>query len=411
MAHDNGGLRFAGSGLNWPSFLQAFGKDVVFLASEPYCAGASAFNDFVASCGRLVENRGVASDLCGYMKTYLGSLWSDRYILPNGQILPWPHPDLYVTGHICCSHAKWYQYAAELCSKPMFGIDWGCRTSIETDDSSLDYLLVQALECIDWIEKQSGRKFDDDLFIENALREMKANELWSEICFLNQSIPAPISENSLYSFFSFNLTNPQWEATIELFRQLKDETIDRVKRGIAGVAEERYRIATSASPQWAFLKDFRALERKFGAIPVISQYVMQWGTAWEFDGECFHTVTAPTRAEFSAGGRADWLRRYIDWRTSKNHSMQIWSSGEMHSKLLVAMVKQWKCDAVVLMLNRGCEGTQLGMMENRSVMLDAGYPVLAYETFTGDNRNFDAPRVLELTASFYRNLQSLGSRH
>ena len=49
-AKEKGGLRIAGMAMTPASLIQAFGRDVVFLGSEPYCAGAAHFNYFAILC-------------------------------------------------------------------------------------------------------------------------------------------------------------------------------------------------------------------------------------------------------------------------------------------------------------------------------------------------------------------------
>nr|MDP2190086.1 2-hydroxyacyl-CoA dehydratase family protein [Rhodoferax sp.] len=44
---------------------------------------------------------------------------------------------------------------------------------------------------------------------------------------------------------------------------------------------------------------------------------------------------------------------------------------------------------VMLHLNRGCEGTSMGIMENKLGLAKTGIPIMTYEGNMGDEREFD----------------------
>jgi benzoyl-CoA reductase/2-hydroxyglutaryl-CoA dehydratase subunit BcrC/BadD/HgdB len=67
---------------------------------------------------------------------------------------------------------------------------------------------------------------------------------------------------------------------------------------------------------------------------------------------------------------------------------------------MLKMMEQWHCDAAVIHLNRGCEGAALHQMENKKFLIDAGYPVLAYEGNMADEREFDLARTTKLVDIF-----------
>ena len=63
------------------------------------------------------------------------------------------------------------------------------------------------------------------------------------------------------------------------------------------------------------------------------------------------------------------------------------------SDLMNKIAKQWQINAAIIHLNRGCEGSAYGQMENRLALMDEGIPVLTYEGSMGDARDFDLPRT------------------
>ena len=60
---------------------------------------------------------------------------------------------------------------------------------------------------------------------------------------------------------------------------------------------------------------------------------------------------------------------------------------------MACIARNWKVDGVMLHYNRGCEGTALGVAENRFYLLDQSLPVLSFEGNMGDasERNCTVP--------------------
>ena len=68
--------------------------------------------------------------------------------------------------------------------------------------------------------------------------------------------------------------------------------------------------------------------------------------------------------------------------------------------LVTKIAKQWKCDAAIINLNRGCEELAMGQMENRIALLEEGIPVVTYEGNMADPREFDLMRTREKIDAF-----------
>ena len=64
------------------------------------------------------------------------------------------------------------------------------------------------------------------------------------------------------------------------------------------------------------------------------------------------------------------------------------------------IAQQWKCDAAIIHLNRGCEGTATHQMELKIALAETGLPSLTYEGNMADEREFDEARDLRLIDLF-----------
>ena len=402
QAKEKGAMLAAGSGGSFHAFTKGFGRDVIFLPGEPYGATAAFFHDFAAKTEEACEKAGIARDLCAYLRNYWGSILLDKYILPDGTVLDnWPKPDFLFTNHVCCSHAKWYQYASELEGDvPSVAIDMGPRVADLMTDEAIDYFVNQLSEAIEYLEKAIGRKFDDEAFIEAADNELASLSMWADIYTLNQNIPAPLDEKSMFSLYVFGIMCPHLKEVTEFYRELRDEVKDRVARGIAAVSTERYRIATDSQPPWGFLNVFRHLE-SYGAVSVGSVY--SWGLVGIWDREDdgrFIPMKTPREKGITPKNRQEALRLYVEHKMKGSALLLMWSTCHAKSDFFLQFVRDWKVDGVIVHLNRGCEGTAVGQMENRLALIEAGIPVVTYEGNMADNRDFDYARTLAKIEAF-----------
>jgi benzoyl-CoA reductase subunit B len=72
--------------------------------------------------------------------------------------------------------------------------------------------------------------------------------------------------------------------------------------------------------------------------------------------------------------------------------------------MMIRIAKEWKLNGVMLHYNRGCEGLTIGIAENRLALLDAGFPVMAFEGNNADEREFDEARTKAKINAFMETL-------
>jgi len=61
--------------------------------------------------------------------------------------------------------------------------------------------------------------------------------------------------------------------------------------------------------------------------------------------------------------------------------------------LVTKIARQWKCDAAVIHLNRGGEGTAQHQMEMKIALQNMGLPTMTFEGNMADEREFDEART------------------
>ncbi len=381
---EEGVLRVAGGGWAFDSLLAGLGDDVVFLAGEPYGASVAYDREFSLACMKAVEERGWSRDLCAYMRNDLGSVYLDRYVMGG----KYPRPDFLIQGHTCCIHAKWYQALAEYLGVPYYCVDVSVGASHEMNENKLTFVVDQLHECISWMEKITGRRYDDERLFVAVEQECRASNLWAQICDLNKAVPATMDEKTMHTFFVLTVLYKASREIADFLEALRDEVRERVVQGIAAVPVERCRVITDIQPPWAFLDVFKYLQ-SYGAVSVGNLYVFGLIGIWEDqpDGSWGPALT-PQQRGIRIESRDQALRQLAEWSLRKPLYQQFYDP-QIKTDMLLRVVKEWSVDGVILHYNRGCEGLALGIAENRLALAAAGIPVMTYEGNMADEREFD----------------------
>lgn len=399
-AHERGGLRWAGGAWSFGAIPAGLGKDVYPLTGEPYGASIAFDKDFSLRCMEAVEKKGYARDLCSYMRNYWGSIIIDEWAFGG----KFPKPNFMWQDHICCSHSKWYQVASELEGGiPTFSIDVAVGPYNKVKEHKIDYLVNQMLDGIDWLEKTTGRRYNDELLIEACKNEFRSTSKWAKICELNMTKPAPLDEKSMYSLYVLGTLAKHSGEFADFYDELYDEIKYRVDNQIAAIPHEICRLMSDTQPPWGFLKIFRYLE-SFGAVSVGSLYTFGLIGVWEDkpDGS-WGARTTPMEKGIEITSREQALRLLADWNLSKPEWQHFYSP-HLKSEMMIKIAKQWKLDGIMLHYNRGCEGLSLGIAENRLALIEAGFPVMTFEGNMGDEREFDEAQAKSRMDSFMETL-------
>ena len=403
-AKEKGGVRWSGSGWAFHSIPAGLGEDVYSVTGEPYGATSTYFEDFSLQCLEAAEKAGVARDLCGYLRNYWGGIILDKFVLPDGTILDgWPAADFLFSSHICCSHAKWYQHAGELEGGiPLQAIDVsvGPYPHIPDRERAVRYVVRQMNKSIEMMQEVTGRDYSDDLLIQAIHNECRSLSLWAEICIFNKKIPAPLDEKTMFSLYVLSMLNPQRKEVADFYEELRDEVKDRAERGIAAVAHERFRVITDSQPPWAALQLFRYMEKEYGVVSVGSWYT--FGLIGAFDEEADGTLVplkTPEQRGLKLSTREEALKAYADFRL-RNWGWRMFQSVDERLRITDQIVDQWKVDALISHLNKGCEGTSVGILEARLALLKRNIPVMTFEGNMADTRDFDLERTLARVDTF-----------
>lgn len=390
-----------------PYFIFAGLGDFVLFAGEPYAATVAAIPEFSLKCMEAFEARGYQQDMCGYMKNFCGSMFLDKYLLGG----PFPKIDFILSSHYCaCGHPFWHRIVADYQGIPQFQIDDDIEHPRSGNrEQAIEYVVNQYLDAIEWMERTTGRKYEDEKAIECMERTQRIETLWGEINLLAGAVPAPIDAKSLLALMPIHMLRRNEDISEQFLITLRDELKERVANEIAILGTERFRMAATQPPAWSYLRMFRVLE-EYGVVFVSTVTYTTWGV---FDFRDDGTV-APAKTARELGwprpkNREEMIWTYIKWRGShKRATFGLFGPSERGMSALVQLAKAWKVDAMALMLNRGCPPMNIGMYSVvKPYLVKHGIPTVIFEANYADCREADPARTIDTLVSF---LESLGLR-
>lgn len=347
-------------------------------------------------CHEAMEARGWGRDLCSSMRLHLGQMF--RGLSTRG-----PKGDTVIPNFVfqyvgCHSMGKTGQLFTEHLGVPYFPFD----VPYEETPEAHEYLVNQLAEGIEWMEKQTGIKYDDEKAVEGTRNEWQSYALMTKIFLESQNIPAPWDYRQLWSLRLPAVTMRHEAAVVQYLRELLDETRERVRQGISARGYEKIRLIHDGIPPFYRINLLR-YPAEYGAIIVGGPLLFGFGT-WRYlpDGTMRPLGTLEEEGR-DIRTREDVLQTsaelYIRYRW---HAFSCCNSRPEH---LVKMMEQWQCHGAVLHEDRGCKAEQCAMAEGRLALQDAGYPTMLYEASQADPRDFSESQVWDRFDSF---LESFG---
>ena len=401
-AHEKGALRYIGGAWNIDAAPKGLNSEVYSLTGEPYAASCAYNPEFSARALEKAHAYGFAKDMCAYFRNYIGSVLLDEYVFGG----PMPRPDFIWQSHICCTHSKWYENVSEIEGGiPSYFIDIGATASppfAKIQPHQIDYIAGQLLDGIDWLQDITGKTFNDEKFLQAAKYYMNSMYKWARVCELNQNIPAPLGEKEMFSLYVLSTLERAAKWVEDFYDELYEEVKDRVKRGIAAIPNEQIRLMTDSQPPWTFLDMWRYFEKNYNAISIGSVYTYSLEGAWEVnDG-----ILMPKEPIDTGNSRESACRALAEYELYKP-IYQAFYHADYKSQLMIMIAKQWHVNGVILHMNLGCEGSSIGVLENRIALQKAGFPCLMVEGSMADEAQIDRARTFRMIQIFMDQFRQL----
>lgn len=299
-----------------------------------------------------------------------------------------PIPDyLFFLSTPCNSLAMTYQVFQNLTGVPAFNIDipyWAYDQASEFyDDKTVDYLIKQIKNLIDWLEKETKHKLN----IENLQQTMtwvnQAREYVWEFNELLKTVPCPAPSITGFGNFLAMVTKGGTYDAVKVTKFIRDNTADNVKNGIAGVPDEKIRIAWPYTHIFFDQELFPWLEEEFQAVVILDMLgfyqVLPHDTSTI--EKCYESLAKGTLDFSMIGTCRGPIEYYIDF--------------------LLNYVKEYKIDCVIMPMQFACKHAYaMARVASEAVREETDIPTLIFGCDPYDSREVTSEAIRDKISDF-----------
>ncbi len=320
------------------------------------------------------EERGYSRDLCSYARTDLGSAFTGR--TPAGRL---PRPDLLACcTNICQTVLYWYRALASHFQVPLVLVDTPYVYG-EAKPHHLQYVRSQLEELVRVAERISGRRAEPEALAEVARKAKEGTDLWADCLATARSRPAPWTGIDGFFHMAPIVALRGTEECNAYYRLLRDELRERVRRGIGGLREERFRLLWDNLPIWFAVREVATLFAERGFNFVCTSYTNAWA---------------------EAGSRIDPADLIGSAAVSYTH---IILNQDLRNRLgiLARLSRDYAADGAVLHSDRSCKPYSIGQVDLKERLAgELGIRVLLLEADHSDPRAWAAEQGHNRLAAF-----------
>ncbi len=333
------------------------------------------------------EELGYATDNCAYVKADVG-LYLAGGVAPFGTV---PKPDVLVCNYVGCNvYLNWFEHLAEMTDAPALNIDIPFIRTADGEPAAGDvaYVVAQLEELIALLERITGTTLDWAKLTRIVERSARTGALWAEIKDLGKRRPAPYDGY----FDAATMMAPLYclrgtEEGLRFFEVAHAEMSARAERGEGPLEQERFRIVVEGPPPWPYLRAFRDMFTRWGAVAVASTYSTVGGL-WEFGFR--HDPAKPLESI---------ARHMLEANVCNRNLLQRYEQIERY-------VNEWHADAVVIHSVKSCRLFSAGQGDMREHFVrDLGVPTLLIESDLEDPRYFSQAQLRNRIDAFFEALE------
>ena len=292
-----------------------------------------------------------------------------------------PIPDLlFFLSTPCNSLAMTYQVFEQLANIPTFNMDipyWSYEQSSEfNDDQVIEYMINQIKELISWLEQQTKQKLNIEKLQETMRKVNQAREYILDFNELLKTVPCPVNSQAGFGNFLSMVGLGGTDEAIKSTKWLRDNALDNAKKGIAGVPNEKIRIA------WPYTHIFfdgdllQWLEQTFHAVAIMDLLGFYQVLPHEVSTieQCYESL-AKGALDFSMIGTCRGpVEFYIDF--------------------LLNYVRDYKIDCVIMPMQFACKHAYaMARISTEAVREETGVPVFIFGCDPYDSREVTSEAI------------------
>jgi benzoyl-CoA reductase/2-hydroxyglutaryl-CoA dehydratase subunit BcrC/BadD/HgdB len=366
-----------------------FGPNYAVMSLSPYWTGTKRDHDQLLNVLNDIESRGYGRQVCGALRIHLYHHFMGTAIKsPKGDTVL---PDFVWQINFCPQVSKLAYNIAEKLGVPYLFVESPAGGDVH---GVRNYLVSQLHEVIEQAEKITGRRYDDEKLVDCTRNEIQTYKLFSQICELNKTIPAPLHGRQLASLNLVATNGSHTKESVSFYKELLDEVEFFVQNGIAGSAYERIRLSMESFP-WPYPEFFKYPEF-YGAAVVAGDHLFlnaqfeqdenrEWVTRRDADNICANIRTREDALKALA-----WL--WFPGIDVNHHGVHNWNI-EKTFDYPTKIAQQWQCDGMILNANLDCFQQMHFGMETKLHAEKLGIPNMHFYSILTDLRQFNPSAV------------------
>jgi len=314
----------------------------------------------------VAENMGFSRDLCGYLRNITGYIYGDM----NGEHVPLgglPKPDIILSAGGGCIPAMKILHTLErrFPEAHLFSADLPQVPVSEIKPFHVDYAVSEMRRLIDFLEKTTGRKMDEDRLAEVVSISDKACELWDEIMSYRKVVPTPFSAAEIGIMFVM-VTRQGTQIAVDFLNRVLEEVKERAANGTGVIEEENIRLFWDNIPLWYNMGLFNYFE-KMGGVVVAETYSAAWSLRMETDD--------PIKA--------------LALKSLQSYPMVSCVSIETRKEMVLKACRDYQIDGAIFHSNKSCLPITMGQSDIRKALdRELGIPSVVIDADHMDDRNF-----------------------
>ena len=299
-----------------------------------------------------------------------------------------PIPDLlFYISTPCNSLAMNYQVFQNLTGVPTFNMDipyWAYDKNSEFyDEKTMDYVINQTKDFINWLEKETKQKLDLEKLQQAMIWVNEARKNILEFNELLKNVPCPVpSISGLVNFFTM-ITRAGTPEGIKVSKWLRDTAADNVKNGIAGVPGEKLRIGWPYTHVFFDQELLPWIEETFQAVVImdlIGYYPVLPHDVSTLE-KCYESLAMGTLDFSMVGSCRGPIEYYVDY--------------------VLNYVKDYKMDCVIFPLQFACKHAYLmTRVTAEAVREQLGIPTLIFGCDPYDSREVTSEEIRRKISEF-----------
>ena len=292
-----------------------------------------------------------------------------------------PNPDLlFFLSTPCNSLSMSYQVFQNVTGTPSFNLDipyWAYNHENDYyDGKTVDYVIEQIKNCINWLENKTSLKFEEEKFQQTMDLCNQARGYVLEFNELLKAVPCPVTSQTGFGNFLTMVTRGGTSDAVKVTKSMRDVAAENVKKGIGGVLDEKIRITWPYTHVFFDQALLSWIERSFNAVVImdlLGHYKVLPHDISTIEN-CYKSLAEGILDASMVGKCRGPIEYYIEY--------------------LIDYIKEYKIDCVIMPMHYACKHVSImAQVTSEAISEEIGIPTLIFGCDSYDSREVTSEAI------------------